>query len=159
MGVVLTFGEHVDTPLCGGRGGLLPPRSATDNGKALSLKQANAKAFPHKATADILIHRLRRSPFPHLGKAYVGALFAQKALCHADRRGRRSLRFADSRIVRALLSAPCEWALTSSATRSLTLVSLGHGGPTNVGGGVVSSTLLHKTQKTEDVKHPLFSVS
>ena len=25
MGVVLTFGEHVDTPLCGGRGGLLRP--------------------------------------------------------------------------------------------------------------------------------------
>ena len=58
MGVVLTFGEHVDTPLCGGRGGLLPPKSTTDKGKAHSLKQANAKAFPRKASADILIHRL-----------------------------------------------------------------------------------------------------
>ena len=66
------------------------------------------------------------------GGGIVAALFAHKALCHADRRGRRSLRFADSRIVRTLLSAPCEWALTSSATRSLTLVSLGHGGPTEL---------------------------
>ena len=34
------------------------PKFATDNGKAHSLKQANAKVLSHKATADILIHRL-----------------------------------------------------------------------------------------------------
>ena len=53
------------------------PQSTTDNGKAHSLKQANAKVLSHKATADILIHRLRRSPFPRLGKAYVVTMFAQ----------------------------------------------------------------------------------